>query len=282
MVKFVDSRTPSLLSYKYFIRPTVHKLYGDSAPENKHQKNVQEIIRMLAKNGPMTTWEMAKLTHGVDMVQLRTKEKEYRRLLKGRVDRGQTSQGIIDLNLVVVDGVSTKRNPGNYYRLSLFGILYCLDVLRFNHDEIDLLAKNYREILPFVFGKWEFLKSILGNDAYMINMLGKGMLFDNPNLITILNPAFFELITYFNIKSNTVSTSLNEKKLAELISLWFYISLLYFPPLTSKKKIRDQNIFLKKVLDNDKFLNDWFTDFLTEAQSYYDERSKLVRDVSIV
>lgn len=282
MVKFVDSRTPSLLSYKYFIRPAVHKLYGDFVPKNKHQKNVQEIIRMLAKNGAMTTWEMAKLTHGVDMVQLRTKEKEYRRLLKGRVDRGQTSQGIIDLNLVVVGGLSTKRNPGNYYRLSLFGILYCLDVLNFNYDEIDLLAKNYREILPLVFGKWGFLKSMLGNNAYLINMLGKGLLFDNPNLITILNPAFFELITYFNIKSNMVSTSLNEKKLAELISLWFYISLLYFPPLISKKKIHDQNIFLKKVLNNDKFLNDWFTDFLTEAQSYYDDRSKLVRDISIV
>ena len=210
MVILSDQRYHNLLSYKYYIRPTARYLYGTADSKSKHQQNIQRILRILALNGPMTTWEMAKIKFTIDADTIRTKEKEYRRLLMGRTDRGRFSRGLIDLDLVLSNTVSSTR--GKKYRLSLYGILFCLDVLQFEKDEIDKLAKNYKSSLPLIFGKWDFLKSLIGENVYCIGLLGKGLLFDNLNIISIGDPKFHELISYFNIKSMNVTKSLNEKK----------------------------------------------------------------------
>ena len=279
MVILNNKKTPSLISYKYYIRPTAHRLYGTSIPTSKHHQNVQRILRILALEGAMTTWDMAKIKFATDSDKLRTKEKEYRRLLKGRTDRGRYSEGIIDLNLVLIDSKSTKRNPGNKYRLSLFGILYCFDVLNFSREEIDKLAKNYEIVLPLIFGKWDFLKSLIGEEVYNISILGKGLLFDNPNIIKIENIEFYELISYFNIKINKVSQSLNEQKIGEQISMWFYITLLFFSKLGAKTKGNGHS-HLKKILRRDLELQKWFSNFITEARIFYEKRSKILERVS--
>ena len=236
MVILNEGKMPNLLSYKYHIRPTAHQLYGNESSKSKHHQNVQKIIKILALEGPMTTWEMAKIRFATDNSKIRSKEKEYRRLLIGRTDRGTHSDGIIDLNLILVDSISTKRNSGNRYRLSLFGILYCLDQMNFSEKEIDRIAKNYEIILPLVFGKWKFLKSVIGKYVYNISLLGKGLLFDNLNIISIKKDEFYELISFFGIKVNTLTESFNEQKIGEAISLWFYITMLYFPNLMEDKK----------------------------------------------
>ncbi|MCV0393063.1 MAG: hypothetical protein K5790_07215 [Nitrosopumilus sp.] len=279
MVIFREKKIPGLLSYKYYIRPIAHQLYGKSSLKSKHQENVQRILKILALNGPMTTWEMAKVRFSSEMDKIRTKEKEYRRLLVGRVDKGKRSEGILDLHLVVVDSISTKRNPGNKYRLSLYGILYCLDVMDFTEKQIDTLVRNYENLLPLVFGNWEMLKSQIRDSVYNISLLGKGLLFDNLNILKIENKEFYELISFFNIKSNTLSHSFNEEKIGEMISLWFFITLLYFPILLKKIK-RSQN-YLKKVLDNDPKLKKWFSDFMTEAQEFYKDRLRTIERISI-
>ncbi len=83
-------------------------------------------------------------------------------MLIGRVDRGKSSEGILQLGLVVKDGKIFKRAPADQYRLSLHGILYCLDILKPTNNEIDTLSSKYVHILPKVFGKWNYLKSIIG------------------------------------------------------------------------------------------------------------------------
>ena len=275
-------KSQSMLSYKYYIRPQAHHLYGKFTSKSKHHENVQRILRVLALEGPMTTWEMAKLKFATNNDKVRTKEKEYRRLLVGRTDRGVHSNGILDLNLVLVDSKTAKRNPGNKYRLSLYGILYCLDVMDFNEKEIDRIAKNYEVILPLVFGNWDLLKSTIGEHVYNISLLGKGLLFDNPNIIKIENTEFYELISYFNIKSNALTESFNEEKIGELISLWFFITLLYFPNLKRKTKNKDIRKYLIKVLKKNNELNEWFLDFIKEAKIFYKQRSKIVNEISIV
>ncbi len=282
MVIVSERRFQNLLSYKYFIRPSAHRLYGNIHYKSKHQENVQKILRILALEGPLTTWDMAKIKFATDSSKIRVREKEFRRLLVGRTDRGRHSQGIIDLNLVLVDSMSTKRNPGNKYRLSIFGILYCLDALNFNEQEIDVVAKKYDLVLPLIFGKWKFLKSKIGSNVYNLSLLGKGLLFDNPNIIKIINPKFYELISYFNIKSNNDSQFLNEEKLGNAVSLWFYITLLYFPFLNEKQKSRNQDKYLKSILKNDPELLSWFSKFLEEAQTYYKERSRVLESISVV
>jgi len=282
MVILYNGKMPSLMSYKYHIRPTAHQLYGIGLPKSKHQKNIHRIFRMLALKGPLTTWDMAKIRFATDSEKIRSKEKEYRRLLIGRTDRGKYSSGIIDLNLVLVDSKSTKRNPGNIYRLTLFGILYCLDQMNFNENEIDMMAKNYKIILPLVFGKWEFLKSVLGKTVYNISLLGKGLLFDNLNIISIKKDEFYELISFFGIKSNALTGTFNEKKIGELISLWFYVTLLYFPNLVTDKKSKKHEKLLYKVLKKDHELHNWFSDFITEANEFYRQRSKRLGSISII
>ena len=54
-------------------------------------------------NGTGTTWDMAKVMDPNDISKVRTREKNYRRLLIGRVDRGKSSEGILQLGLVVKD-----------------------------------------------------------------------------------------------------------------------------------------------------------------------------------
>ncbi|HSB83984.1 MAG TPA: hypothetical protein VLD64_05815 [Nitrosarchaeum sp.] len=281
MVILNDNKSPSLLSYKYHIRPNAHRLYGTLASKSKHSENVQKIIKMLALEGPLTTWDMARIKFANDINKIRTKEKEYRRLLIGRIDRGKHSEGIVDLNIVLVDSKSTKRNSGNIYRLSLFGILYCLDEINFSEKEIDKLAKNYEIILPLIFGKWDFLKSMIGDNIYNIALLGKGLLFDNPNIISIKNDEFYELISYFGIKSNILTESFNEQKIGNLISLWFYITLLYFPNLMNQKS-KNNKKYLKKILENDPEIKKWFLDFIIEAQMFYKKRSKILNSIEIV
>jgi len=282
MVILNMGKSQSMLSYKYYIRPQAHHLYGKFTSKSKHQENVQRILRILALEGPMTTWEMAKVRFVTNNDKVRTKEKEYRRLLVGRTDRGVRSNGILDLNLVLVDSKTTKRNPGNKYRLSLYGILYCLDVMDFNEKEIDRIAKNYEVILPLVFGNWGLLKSTIGEHVYNISLLGKGLLFDNLHIIKIENTEFYELISYFNIKSNTRTESFNEEKIGELISLWFFITLLYFPNLKRKMKNKDTQKYLRKVLKKNGELNEWFSSFIKEAKTFYKQRSKIVNEISIV
>ncbi|MCV0400566.1 MAG: hypothetical protein K5777_01085 [Nitrosopumilus sp.] len=282
MVIINEERIPNLLSYKYFIRKQASKLYGKHPQsKSKHQQNVHNLLKILALNGPLTTWEMAKIKFPTNNEMVRTKEKEYRRLLIGRTDRRRHSEGILDLNLVLIDSKSTKRNPGNRYRLSLFGILFCLDSLDLSHEEIDRMAEKYQILLPKIFGRWDFLKNIIGVNIYNLKLLGKGLLFDNPNIIDVDNAEFWELISYFNIKSNNLSYSLNEKIMGNLISYWFFITLLYLPALQSDKKIKNSKKMLSVIFHNDTILQKWFDEFILEAQIFYKERSKVLKGISM-
>ena len=85
----------NLQDYKFRIRPTAHRLFGDSSQikKTKHQENVQHLLKILMSIGTGTTWDIAKVMVLNDMSKIRTREKNYRRLLIGRVDRGKRRAG---------------------------------------------------------------------------------------------------------------------------------------------------------------------------------------------
>src|SRR5579885_1739715 len=122
----------NLSAYKLYTRPTARRLFGSYSyrrrTSSKHQENVQRLLEILALNGPLTTWGMAKTHLSNNTGAIRTKEKEYRRLLVGRKDRGKKTMGVIDVGLVVRDGKSHLRGP----RICT-GFLYmgCFTVLTF-------------------------------------------------------------------------------------------------------------------------------------------------------
>ncbi len=263
----------NLESYKLYTRPTAHRLYGSaylhtaSSLSSKHKKNVQQILEILALNGSLTTWEMAQIKFAGDLSHTKTKEKEYRRLLVGRIDRGKPSDGILQIGLIMKDGKNYKRNPGDKYRLTLHGILYCLDVLNLTKSQIDIMASKYEHILPKVFGKWEYLKSIIGDDVYKLRILSKGLLLNNLEIALRVNPPMYELMSYLIIKYKKNFEYATEEDLSNQISLWFYTNLLYDKNPLSKKNI--SNTKLQRILDANDDIRKWYLKFCKESKLYY-------------
>jgi hypothetical protein len=266
----------NLHSYKLYVLPTAKRLFGSYSFRRKatikHHTNVQKMLEILALHGPLTTWGMAKVVVHNEVSGIRTKEKEYRRLLKGRKDRGKHSPGVLDVGLVVVDGKNYDRAPSDLYRLSLHGILYCLDVLDLTNKEIDTMAEHYSPVLPWVFGKWKYLKSIIGTDVYRLKTLANGIFLDNIQVTKMSRFPVFELLTYLSIKYQEYFEYINEEKLADQISCWFYTHLL----ISSGTKSSIDNTKWKKILA-DQEIKKWYHGFTGEAMRFYQERFNTIK-----
>ena len=278
----------NLQAYKMHIRPNIHQiLYGNSRkkiPKNKHAENIINILEILATNGHSTTWQIAKNRIGSDMEKLRTREKEYRRLLIGRNDKKRHNVGLLELGLVIQDGVNCDRGPAAQYRLSLHGILCCIDILDLDENTLDQIATTYSNILPKVFGKWEFLKSVLNKDIYKIKILSKGIILDN--LIPLQESDFplSELMSFIHIKYKQKFENIDENDLAEQISLWFYTNLLYCSTKKIHSKIVKQKSFhtmLAKVLSKDPNLKRWYNKFLVEVKIHNKNQYFIIKKFQI-
>jgi len=259
-----------------YTRPTAQRLFGiysfRKKQSTKHHENVQRMLKILALNGTLTTWGIAK-THIEDSGGIRTKEKEYRRLLIGRMARGKHTIGLLESGLVVKDGKSHIKASADQYRLSLHGILYCLDVLDFTDKQIDTMAKKYANVLPMVFGKWDYLKSNIGNEVYRLKNLAGGLFMDNIQIAKISNFPVYELMTYLNVKYQNNFEQIEEKDLAEQISFWFYTNLLIPSKFRASAKHSSLEIKQwKKIIQEDESLRKWYYEFVNEAIKFYNTR----------
>ena len=266
----------NLHSYKMYTRPTAQRLFGTYSfrkkQGTKHHENVQRMLEILALNGTLTTWGIAK-THLDNSGGIRTKEKEYRRLLVGRMARGKHTIGLLESGLVVKDGKSHVKAPADQYRLSLHGVLYCLDVLDLTDKQIDIMAEKYANVLPMVFGKWEYLKSNIRNEVYRLKNLAGGLFMDNIQIAKISNFPVYELMTYLNVKYQNNFEQIEEKDLANQISFWFYTNLLVPTKFRSSAKHSSLEIKQwKKIIHEDKYLTKWYYGFVNEAIKFYNTR----------
>jgi len=111
----------NLQYYKYYILPTAQRLFGKSSkkPKNKHTEIVQNLLELFALEGTRTTWQLAKVHLANDISALRTREKEYRRLLVGREDRGKHYPGLLELGLVVKISSNLTKVPSPYVTILL-------------------------------------------------------------------------------------------------------------------------------------------------------------------
>ena len=210
-----------------FVKPTVHRLFrtDNNNSDTKHQKFVKHSLKILALNGSLTTWEMAKFVIPNNLDRMQSKEKKYRRLFVGRVDRGKYLPGLLDQGLVIQEEKLYKNRQTVSYKLSLHGILYCLGVIDLTNEEIDIMASKYVTSLPRVFGKWLELKAI-SDDIYKIRILSKGIVLDDTELVKHKVSPIYELVTYLNLQYKK-SDYITEYDLAEKISYWFYVYFLY-------------------------------------------------------
>jgi len=270
----------NLYSYKTYTRPTARRLYGDFSYRKKdlgkHHENIQRMLHVLAVHGPQTTWGIAKVELSNDTSKVRAREKQYRKFLVGREDRGRHSPGVLEVGLVVVDGKNKLKAPANVYRLSLHGILYCLDVLDLTNKEIDMMAKNYENVLPMIFGKWQYLKKTIGNDVYRIKLIAKGFFLDNIQTSKISKIPVYETLTYLSIKYLDNFEHIEEKDLAQQISCWYYTQLL-IPRNSHKKNSIGYEQWYKLITKGDKDLKKWYQGFLDEVAEFYNNRFKVVK-----
>ena len=266
----------NLHAYKMYTRPTAQRIFGAYSFRKKqgikHHENVQRLLEILALNGTLTTWGMAK-THIADSRGIRIKEKENRRLLVGRMARGKHTIGLLESGLVVKDGKSYAKAPADQYRLSLHGILYCLDVLDLSDKQIDIMAEKYANVLPMVFGKWDYLKSHIGNEVYRLKNLAAGLFMDNIQISKISNFPVYELMTYLNVKYQDNFEQINEEDLANQISVWFYTNLLV--PTKFRRSGKHSSLEIKqwkKIIQMDDSLKKWYYGFVDEAMKFYNNR----------
>ncbi len=266
----------NLHAYKMYTRPTAQRLFGAYSfrkkQGTKHHENVQRMLEILGLNGTLTTWGIAK-THLDDSSGIRTKEKEYRRLLLGRMARGKHTIGLLESGLVVKDGKSHVKAPADQYRLSLHGILYCLDVLDLTDKQIDKIAEKYSDVLPMVFGKLEYLKSNIGNEVYRLKNLAAGLFMDNIQIAKISNFPVYELMTYLNVKYQNNFEQIDEEDLANQISFWFYTNLLV--PARFRTSSKHSSLEIKqwrKIIQEDKNIAKWYYGFVNEAIKFYNTR----------
>ncbi len=279
-MKDYDAQYGNLMSYKHYARPKAYWLYG-SASKNKtvHQLGMQEILRIMFDNGPCTTWDIAKIKlRTKDVSLIRAKEKAYRRLFLGRYDTKKQSGGMLDLGLVVRERVG----PYSKYRLSLHGILYCVDVMNPPDGDFDRMAQRYAGVLPKIFGRWEAIKSVAGADAYKIRVLSKGLLLNNPDAAeTQSETPLCELMLFVHAKYAKQFESISEADLAEQMSYWFYTFLQYYGgsgPHAKPARARMDRV--KKMLQHDPELREWYREFFVQATTYHKERlDAMSRDV---
>ncbi|MCV0409458.1 hypothetical protein [Nitrosopumilus sp.] len=277
-----DPTFGNLQNYKLYLRPNAHAHYGHPNQKksslSKHQQNVQKLLKVMSVNESSTTWDLAKISIPDDITKLREREKIYRRLLVGRKDKGKHSDGILNLGLAIKDGKSLKTGIADKYRLSLYGILYCIDVLDLSNNEIDKIAKKYSKVLPKVFGKWDYLKTKIGDRVYGIKLLANGLLADNPQIQVRREIPFYELMSYVHLKYQRNFENITEENLAEQISYWFYVNLLYRPMGNNN----DTGIeSLNPIFQDDPKLKKWFLIFFRDSIKYYHERYAVLKKSKI-
>ena len=237
-----------------------HNIYGHNSRSIKHRDNVHELLRTLFLHGACTTWDAAKIKLR-KINRIRVQDKIYRRLLIGRSDRGKFSAGLVDAGLVV----GKRAKSYHKYRLSLFGILYCMDALNPSKQDYDMMAPHYSFLLPRIFEDWQRKKKILHKDAYNLRVLSQGIYLNNIKFARTDNP-LYELMMYLHIKYHKNFDTISEYDLSEQISYWFYTFLLYSSPNR-----------LINILSSDESLYTWYTSFYREAKSYYAQRLRSVK-----
>lgn len=255
----------NLLSYKLYTRPRSQAAYGHGRPRTARETNAQRILAALAAGGQSTTWEIAKVRFPNDNEHSRKKEKEFRRILQGRTDRGRQSAGMADSGLIYTD----ERDGIVRYRLTLHGILYCVDSLGLSDAQIDRMASAYAGAVPRVFGRWDGLKGALGDGAYKLRILARGILLDNPTIPRHPTSPIYELMSYLQLKYHRNFEVMREADLAEQAAYWYYTYILYDPTPTAARAKKRARLLTEALGD----MRAWYSGFVSEADAHYRDRA---------
>lgn len=259
----------NLSSYKHCTRPAAHRLYGGYAgPRTKHQEGMRDILRALFGHGACTTWEAARIALRTrDMSRVRAKEKEFRRLFEGRRDAKRRTGGMLDAGLVERE----RDGERSRYRLSIHGLLYCIDAMSPSAAEMDRMAAAYAGVVPRVLGRWGQLREALGDGASTpLRILAKGILLDGGG--SGAGPPLRETMAFLGAKYHRRYESIPEAELAEQLSYWYYTFLLCRAPWGGQGAGGGP----LDAMRSGGGLVEWYEAFLAEAASHYGDGLRAV------
>lgn len=270
----IISNVGNLKSYKNYTLPAARSMYGEQITLDsltKHQRNIRDILEILAIHGEMSTWDMAKTSKLRDMQYIRSREKEYRRLLIGRIDRGKKSSGTIDLGLVIK--YLPQNNMGAVYRLSIHGLLYTISALDLTPSDYASMARSYSGVLPLIFGKWDLLKAEIKHPETFLKSIAHGHFFDNVYVLQKQILPISELYQYLQIKYGRYFEKIEESDLAEELSFMFYTDML-----VSRDGTDNSIMQLKKIFSRDMEIRNWYEKFLNDFILFYQTKFAALRD----
>lgn len=259
----------NLKAYRNQVYPTAIELAGSRSFRKsllpKHKQNVQEMLELLAINGKMTTWDLAKISHVLNVHSIRARDKIFRRLLVGRIDRGNIRPGVLDVGLVIKDGFN--ENNSHLYRLSLHGLLYCFSIFDFTHKEIEKVVNAYSDYLPMIFNNWYVINKYFENSINVLQSIGTHYTFENDYTTKLSSLPFDEINRYIHTKYVNSYESILESDFANQISFWFFTNLP-ISHIMSRNNIDVSISNWKYLFDEVPELKLWYFSFLTEIKNH--------------
>ena len=244
-----------LKKYAEFVQKMDKKLERDI----NHKKYIVLILQYLALNGESTTKNIASncITH----VSFMTSDRMVRRILSGRKDRGKISPGLIQDGIIIENDAMVS--------LSFFGIMYAIKLCNFNGKNLFKIAKNYEEILPYVFAK----NAILSKNK--ISLIPLKIIADGKperlNLSMQVSIPYQELYNYLN--TFIPEMAISDGSFRNYVSLWFYTYLLWDYTIKKKRK-RSWD----KIISVDNEIKMWYSSFLLDAQKFYSNRFEITKN----
>lgn len=235
----------------------------------EHGQNIKRILRFLAfRNKTATTWDFRRECFS----KFRDKEGETmaRRILCGRTDRGKRSVGLVDLG--IVSKIIDKSDPSSSasYELTLYGLLYAIRVCDFSNKELFKVARNHPEMIPYVFGKADYLESKHVNlEPLRIIANGEIRRFESSMLTSI---PYHDLLSFL-LTEYLERWLMPQDQFVNFISLWFYTYLM----LASAKKNRTVSKKWAEVMWSDDEIVLWYGAFMSQASEFYEKRSNHIR-----
>ncbi len=160
--------------------------FGKIKWSNTKNRNFFMIVKILAENGYCTINDIIDK----DGLSKTIHDKKKRHDVYDRVIKGQSKQsmGLVDKWIIIAEDKNWKIKRNNRYRLTIFGMLYAIHlfsdvesleylvntkynskmILKNKKNIIEALIKNYSDMLPLVFGRWDFLTKEFGT---LVNFL---------------------------------------------------------------------------------------------------------------
>jgi len=238
-------------------------------------RNFFMIIKILAEKGYCTINEIID-NDGLAQTQKDRKKRNgvYNILLKGK--KGHF-QGLIDKGIIEEDeDWEIKRKKR--YRLSIFGILYAIHLFsrdqnymgydkqikykiksttKYKENILEVLVENYSDLVPLIFGNWEFLVSEFGG---RVNFL-VGFAHLEKELEELLHTETFINSDIVNMQGWKITSSSPASELSILLIAYIAIQDSQYPIKFAKDK---------KILD----LYKRYIKFLKKRQYYESLRVK--------